>query len=119
MDAVGGLNHIMKDCAKTQAEFKCVVSMMDFGMKSTALNNAVERAVKAGIVVISAAGSYGKDACDTSPASQRNAITVGSIDKSDKISNLSNRGHVSIFMHPDRKLKLLIISIPRISKSIV
>jgi len=66
---------------------------------SHSLNDAVDRAVNAGIVFVTSAGNEGDDACNKSPASADRAITVGSIDKIENLkSEFSNGGTcVSIF----------------------
>jgi aqualysin 1 len=60
--------------------------------KSQALNEAVNRAVAAGLVVISAAGNESVDACTTSPASADKGITVGATDRVDNRPSWSNYG---------------------------
>jgi len=50
------------------------------GGKSTALNAAVDAAVDFGVVFVVAAGNDNDNACDYSPASAKEAITVGSTD---------------------------------------
>jgi serine protease len=59
---------------------------------NVAMNLAVERAVAAGITVVVAAGNANSDACDKSPASATNAITVGSTDQNDVKGLYSNIG---------------------------
>ena len=50
---------------------------------SPALNNVIDAAVKAGILVVVSAGNYGKDASATSPANNPNVLTVSAIGDSD------------------------------------
>ncbi|KAJ9066512.1 proteinase B [Entomophthora muscae] len=69
-----------------------VISMSLGGSKSQALNDAVEAAFARGFVVAVAAGNEGQDACESSPASAPNAITVGASDVSDKRASFSNYG---------------------------
>ncbi|XP_041472999.1 aqualysin-1-like [Lytechinus variegatus] len=75
-----------------------VASMSIGGGVSTALNEAVEGAISGGkVVVVVAAGNDNADACNYSPASAGNAITVGatraSVDgNSDLRSSFSNYG---------------------------
>jgi len=73
---------------KTQA----VLNLSIGGTKSTALNDAVERLVNAGITVVAAAGNDRADACTKSPASASNAITVGATTSSDARASYSNFG---------------------------
>jgi len=50
------------------------------GGVSAILNNAVDAAIKQGLTFVIAAGNSNTDACTSSPASVKTAITVGSTD---------------------------------------
>ncbi|EGV63338.1 serine protease [Yamadazyma tenuis] len=68
------------------------------GGKSTALDLAVNAAVKLGLNFAVAAGNENQDACNTSPAAAENAITVGASTISDARAYFSNYGKcVDIF----------------------
>lgn len=68
------------------------------GGKSPALDLAVNAAVKMGLNFAVAAGNENQDACNTSPASAENAITVGASTISDSRAYFSNYGKcVDIF----------------------
>lgn len=68
------------------------------GGKSPALDLVVNAAVKAGIHFAVAAGNENQDACNTSPASAENAITVGASTIADARAYFSNYGKcVDIF----------------------
>lgn len=68
------------------------------GGKSPALDMVVNAAVKAGIHFAVAAGNENQDACNTSPASAENAITVGASTIADARAYFSNYGKcVDIF----------------------
>ncbi|CEP63375.1 proteinase B LALA0_S08e00980g [Lachancea lanzarotensis] len=68
------------------------------GGKSPALDLAVNAAVKAGLHFAVAAGNENQDACNTSPASAENAITVGASTLADDRAYFSNWGKcVDIF----------------------
>jgi subtilisin family serine protease len=62
------------------------------GGLSTTLNTAVENSVAAGVVYAIAAGNSTADACTFSPASAKNAITVGATDSKDGFASFSNFG---------------------------
>lgn len=65
---------------------------------SPSLDAAVDSTVAAGLVVVVAAGNYVGNACSTSPASAKNAITVAATDSQDGRLGMSNFGScVSIF----------------------
>jgi aqualysin 1 len=53
------------------------------GELSEALNQSVQAAVAAGVVVVTASGNSNSDACNVSPASEPAAITVGSTNRND------------------------------------
>ena len=61
---------------------------------STAVNDAVRRAINDGIVMCVAAGNSNVDALNSSPASTAEAITVGSTTSTDARSSFSNFGSV-------------------------
>ncbi|MEV7971635.1 S8 family serine peptidase [Cellulomonas sp. NPDC089187] len=62
------------------------------GTLSPAVNAAVDRLIADGVIVVVAAGNGNKDACGTSPASARSAITVGATTKVDRRWPQSNWG---------------------------
>ncbi|CAG8737083.1 20144_t:CDS:2, partial [Racocetra persica] len=75
-----------------------VINMSLGGDKSIATNDAVDAAVREGIVVAVAAGNDNDDACNESPASAKSAITVGASDINDNCAWFSNHGKcVDIF----------------------
>jgi cerevisin len=62
------------------------------GSVSQALNDAVNRAVAAGVHFAVAAGNDGEDACEYSPASATGPVTVGASDARDALAYFSNVG---------------------------
>lgn len=75
------------------------VASMSLGSSySQTVNAEVQKAVAAGITFVAAAGNSNQDACTFSPASTPEAITVGSVGKTDGRSSFSNYGScVDIF----------------------
>lgn len=69
-----------------------VVNMSLSGAKLRSLNEAAEKAVKAGMHVVAAAGNDKKDACTGSPASSEKVITVGASNIHDARASFSNYG---------------------------
>jgi subtilisin family serine protease len=69
-----------------------VVNMSLGGGSIKTLDDAVNNIVAAGITVVVSAGNDNKDACTGSPARAANAITVASMDKSDRRSGFSDYG---------------------------
>ncbi len=66
----------------------------------TSLDEAVEAALDAGIVVVAAAGNYGADAINVTPAHVEGAITVGSYDVNGVFSSFSNYGSMVDLLAP-------------------
>ncbi|MCM2322624.1 MAG: S8 family serine peptidase [Oligoflexia bacterium] len=62
------------------------------GVPSEALDDAVRRAVAAGVTVVVAAGNDGRDACQNSPPRVSEAITVGATNNQDVKPGWSNYG---------------------------
>jgi hypothetical protein len=75
---------------------KWVINMSLGGGKNEATNTAVKNARQAGVIVAVAAGNNGKTnnpyACNYSPASAAEALTVGATTSSDQRSSFSNYG---------------------------
>lgn len=82
-----------------------VANMSLGGSLSVAMNLAVRRAVDDEIVVVAAAGNEKTDACASSPASAPEAVTVGSTESNDEISNFSNFGRCLDLFAPGSKIK--------------
>jgi len=75
---IGGVNWSVQQY--TQKKKPSVANMSLGGGISTTLNAAVEAAIKEGLNFVIAAGNSNTDACTSSPASVKTAITVGSTD---------------------------------------
>lgn len=82
-----------------------VANMSLGGGASSAVDQAVQRMVNAGVTVVAAAGNDNGNACSYSPARAANAITVGSTTKSDARSNFSNYGSCLDIYAPGSNIK--------------
>ncbi len=69
-----------------------VANMSMSGSKSSSVNLAIENSISSGVVYAVAAGNSASDACNYSPASTPEALTVGASSNSDGISGYSNIG---------------------------
>ncbi|CAB4255568.1 similar to Saccharomyces cerevisiae YEL060C PRB1 Vacuolar proteinase B (yscB), a serine protease of the subtilisin family [Maudiozyma barnettii] len=101
-DVLKGVEYAAKMHTERKAKdknFKGSTANMSLGGgKSPSLDLAVNAAVKAGLHFAVAAGNENQDACNTSPASAENAITVGASTLSDDRAYFSNWGKcVDIF----------------------
>lgn len=84
---IAGLEWVANDSAE-----KKIVSMSLGSGYSPATNRAVATLVRRGIIVVVAAGNENSDACQTSPASEPSAITVGAVDVNTAVAGFSNWG---------------------------
>ena len=81
-----------------------VINMSLGGDYSYAYNAAVQTVIDRGFTVVVSAGNETSDACWASPASARNAITVGATDRNDAMSYFSNYGSCVDIMAPGSNL---------------
>ncbi|WP_147303601.1 S8 family serine peptidase [Rhodohalobacter sp. SW132] len=79
-------------------ESPAVVNMSLGGLFYQSINDAVAGSIDAGLTYVTAAGNDGSNACNYSPASLPESITVGSTTDTDARSGFSNKGScVDIF----------------------
>jgi aqualysin 1 len=88
---IAGIDHVIGEKI-ANPDTPMVINMSIGGMVVLSLNQAVESAVDAGVVVVVAAGNENNDACLSSPASVRKAITVGASTEQDQRAFFSNYG---------------------------
>ena len=89
---------------KQQTGRKIVINMSLGGTKYDPMNDIVDQASAAGVVVVVAAGNDGVDACTQSPSSAVSAITVGATEQNDDIASFSNDGPCVDIYAPGRTI---------------
>jgi hypothetical protein len=85
-----GLDYIAEIIPKRGQNAVVVLALSGSNLNS--MNEAINNLNGLGVLVVAAAGNDGTDACQTSPASSPNVITVGSTDRQDNIASFSNYG---------------------------
>jgi subtilisin family serine protease len=86
-DVIAGVDWVTAHAVKP-----AVVNMSLGGTRSTSLDAAVARSIKAGITYVVAAGNENANASTSSPAAVAAAITVGATDSRDRRASFSNYG---------------------------
>ena len=89
----------------TNASGPSVANMSLGGGVSSSLDSAVASAVQSGITFVLAAGNSNADACNSSPAREQSAVTVGSSTSSDSRSSFSNWGSCVDVFAPGSSIK--------------
>lgn len=95
---IAGVNWVVNDVNNDKQKYgkkapaKGVGNMSLGGGRSTTMNNAVNAAVEAEVVMAVAAGNDYNNACNYSPASAELAIGTGASDNSDSMAYFSNYG---------------------------
>lgn len=84
---IGGINW-----AAANRSGPAVANISITGDYSHAVNDSVDAAVNSGLIIAIAAGNFGQDACNYSPASAPNGINVGNVNSSDVRNSSSNYG---------------------------
>ncbi|MFZ4755689.1 MAG: S8 family serine peptidase [Miltoncostaeaceae bacterium] len=88
-DLIAGLDWIVAD---HQEGVPAVANISLYGPLFQPLNEAVDRTVADGVVVVAAAGNEANVACDHSPSSARSAITVAASEQDDAMAPWSGWG---------------------------
>ncbi|RLK58900.1 S8 family peptidase [Actinokineospora cianjurensis] len=91
---VAGIDWVAKDAAGKKA----VANLSLGGGTNTTVDTAVQKAIRAGVTFVVAAGNSNADASTASPARVPEAITVAASDNADRRASFSNHGNgVDIF----------------------
>lgn len=72
------------------------------GKGFVAMDRAVSRAARMGVVSFAAAGNEGEDACEFTPGRSEGAIGVGAVDEEDRMVGFSNTGRCVEAVGPGR-----------------
>lgn len=92
-DVIKGIEWVIKQHRNfVISERKSIINMSLGGSRSFALDLISQHAIKLGIPLTVAAGNDFEDACNFSPASVSDAITVGAMDQLDSMAFFSNFG---------------------------
>ncbi|KAI9287686.1 peptidase S8/S53 domain-containing protein [Umbelopsis sp. AD052] len=110
-DGDGQLSNVLKALSwiveqhQNDTSAKSIVNLSLGAKYNQATNEAVEEAISLGIHFAIAAGNYGMDACQFSPASAKGALVVGAIDEDDSVSYYSNFGACVDLFAPGTNIK--------------
>jgi serine protease len=80
------------DWVTSHRTLPAIANMSMSGSKSSTVNAAIQNSIKSGVVYTIAAGNNSSDACNYSPGSTPEALTVGSSWNGDGMSSFSNFG---------------------------
>jgi serine protease len=86
-DVIAGVDWVTANAVKP-----AVANMSIGGSYSAAMNDAIQRSIASGVTYVVAAANDGADACNVSPASVPNAVTVGAVAATDAQAVFSNWG---------------------------
>lgn len=81
-----------------------IINMSLGGGRSDALNRAVAQLASNGVHVVVAAGNESQDACNTSPASENTAMTVGATTRNNQLASFSNWGSCVDILSPGTEI---------------
>jgi len=100
---IAGIDWTTKHCQENN--WPCVGNMSLGGGKSASLDTALCRSIDAGIAWAVAAGNDNTDACNSSPARVRQAVTVGATKDNDSRASFSNKGACLDMFAPGQNIK--------------
>ncbi|KAK6725424.1 hypothetical protein SNK04_004229 [Fusarium graminearum] len=101
---LAGLSWTVNDVVSKKRAGKAVINMSLSGGNSVVFNEAVQKAIDAGIPVVAAAGNSNEDASQSSPGNQPNVITVAASSKDYKRWAQSNWGSACDIFAPGEQI---------------
>ncbi|KAI5788973.1 peptidase S8/S53 domain-containing protein [Peziza echinospora] len=102
---IEGVSWVVKEVQRRKRQGVSILNMSLIGNSNRAMNDAVEAAFRAGIVITVASGNYGELAVNFSPASAHEALTVAATDILDVQTEWSNYGIVVDFQAPGNRIR--------------
>ncbi|OTB02284.1 hypothetical protein M426DRAFT_24907 [Hypoxylon sp. CI-4A] len=97
---IAGMDFVASDAAGQDCPKGVVVNMSLGGSTSSAVNDAADSIVGAGLFLAVAAGNEAADASTSSPASAESACTVGATTIDDELAEYSNYGSIVDILAP-------------------
>ncbi|RWS21364.1 alkaline serine exoprotease A precursor-like protein [Leptotrombidium deliense] len=88
-----GIEWCIQQKSKARGSETQIINLSLGGSYSEASNEIANRAFQSGMLVVVAAGNSYTDACEISPASAQQALTIGATDQNDKLASFSNYGN--------------------------
>ncbi|RBR23749.1 uncharacterized protein FIESC28_03454 [Fusarium coffeatum] len=101
---LAGVAWTVNDVVAKKRAGKAVINMSLSGSSSDIMNDAVQKAIDAGVPVIAAAGNMNQDAADGSPANNPNVITVAASNKNYQRWQHSNWGPACDIFAPGQEI---------------
>ena len=97
---IDGLNSAATNITNKNPRRPAIISMSLRGSNTSSVNNVSSNIVNSGIPIVAAAGNDRDDACNYSPASVPEVITVASSARGDDVSSFTNGGSCADIFAP-------------------
>ncbi|KAJ4004005.1 hypothetical protein NW752_010913 [Fusarium irregulare] len=101
---LAGVAWTVNDVVAKNRAGKAVINMSLSGSSSDIMNDAVQKAIDAGVPVVAAAGNSNQDAANGSPANNPNVITVAASNKNYQRWQFSNWGPACDIFAPGQEI---------------
>ncbi|KNE71594.1 hypothetical protein AMAG_16156 [Allomyces macrogynus ATCC 38327] len=101
-NVIAGIDYVVKQYRATKRP--SVINISISGTKNSAFNSAISAAIAAGVHVVVAAGNDAKDACNYSPSTASNVISVGATNPQEQVAVFSNYGSCVTLFAPGQQI---------------
>ncbi|KNE58921.1 hypothetical protein AMAG_04455 [Allomyces macrogynus ATCC 38327] len=103
-NVIAGIDYVVKQYRLRAHRHQCALAISISGTKNSAFNSAITAAISAGVHVIVAAGNDAKDACNYSPSTASNVVSVGAINPQEQVAVFSNYGTCVTVFAPGQQI---------------